>query len=134
MLFLFGWAVFIGEIVPVWIQTLEGIAPGDPGAKESMFASWDMFIPTVILYSLLAIVFWYLYRRLYWIWVLVLAASLGTVLEFFVFRPQESQGPNVAEDPVGALLFFLIIWPILLGVPYGLFQWVSSKMSGYGKR
>lgn len=127
ILVLFVWAVFVGEIVPVWIQTLEGVSADEAGAKESMFESWDMFIPTVVLYILIAVVFWFLYRRLYWLWVLFLAAALGAVLEFALFRPQETSGPDVVQDPLGALLFFVIIWPILLGVPYALFQWFVGR-------
>lgn len=126
ILLLFGWAVFVGEILPVWIQTFEGIPSGAPGAKESMFASWDMFIPTVILYTLLSILFWFLYSKLHWLIVLIGAAVFGTVLEFALFRPQETSGPDVVTDPLGALFFFVIIWPILLGVPYGLYRWVSN--------
>lgn len=134
ILVLFGWAVFVGEIVPVWVQTMEGVSADEVGAKESMFASWDMFIPTVVLYTLIAVVFLFLYRRLHWLWVLLLAATLGTILEFALFRPQETSGPDVVQNPLGALFFFIIIWPILLGVPYALFRWLVGRVSPTGVR
>ena len=43
-------------------------------------------------------------------------------MEFSFMKPQEAGGPNVAENPLGAVIFFVIIWPILLGLPYGIFQ------------
>lgn len=115
-------AVFVGEILPVWIQTLEGTPSNAPGAKKSMFASLGMFVPTAIIYAVLALLFWWLYRKLHWLIIITFAALLGVIMEFSFMRPQEAGGPNVVENPLGALIFFIIIWPILLGLPYGIFQ------------
>jgi len=120
--FLFLWAIFVGEILPVWIQALEGTPSDAPGAKESMFSGLDMFVPTMIIYTILALLFWWLYRKLHWLIIILLAALLGVIMEFSFMRPQEAGGPNVVENPLGALIFFVIIWPILLGLPYGIFQ------------
>lgn len=125
--FLAGLAIFIGEIFPVWLERLTGIGPDAPGTKASLFAGLDMFIPTVILYLVLGTIFWWLYRRWHWLVVAVIAALLGTSLEFVVFKPEEAGGPNVANDPAGALLFFLIIWPVLLVLPYGLYQLIRRR-------
>src|SRR3989304_549746 len=55
--FLLLWAIFVGEILPVWIQALEGTPSDAPGAKESMFSGLDMFVPTMIIYTILALFF-----------------------------------------------------------------------------
>ena len=122
ILLLFLWALFVGEIFPVWMQSIEGISSDTPGVKESMFSSLSMFIPTVIIYTLLSIIFWWFFRKLHWLIVAIIAMILGTAMEFFIFKPQEISGPNLSEDPLCSLIFFLIIWPILLVVPYWLFQ------------
>ena len=122
MVFMFMVAIFLGEILPVWLQGLEGTSANDPGAKQSMFASWSMFIPTVVIYGLLAVLFWWLYRRLHWLYVILIAAALGVLMEFTFMRPEETSGPNVVENPWGALVFFIIIWPLLVVVPYGIFN------------
>ena len=130
ILLLFLWALFVGEIFPVWMQAIEGVSSDAPGAKESMFSSWSMFIPTVIIYTLLSIMFWWLFRKLHWLVVAIIAMTIGTAMEFLLFKPQEASGPNVSEDPLGSLIFFLVIWPILLVVPYWLFRagrWFNTR-------
>lgn len=119
ILFMFLLSMFLGEILPVWLQELP---QNDPGAKKSMFTSWDMFIPTMIIYALLSLLFWWLYRKLHWLYIGLIAAVLGVIMEFTFMRPEESGGPNVVEDPWGALLFFIVIWPILILAPYALFN------------
>lgn len=119
--FLFGWALLIGEILPVCFEQKDCFPEATPpGAKESMFSSLDMLIPTIILYALLSTLFWFLFRKLNWKVIVIIAATLGAAMEFSIFKPQE-EGLNVIENPAGALLFFIIIWPILLVLPYAIF-------------
>ncbi|MBI2588101.1 hypothetical protein HYW31_00070 [Candidatus Berkelbacteria bacterium] len=132
ILFLFLWAVFVGEILPVWMEKLEGTA-GQPGAKESMFSGLRMFIPTVIIYSILGLFFWWLFRKLHWLIIVFIAIILGVAMEFLLFKPQETSGPNVAENPLGALIFFIIIWPILLVLPYLIFRGLSRLKEKFSK-
>ncbi len=93
-----------------------------------MFSSLSMFIPTTVIYLILATIFWFLYKKYSWKIVAVVAIVLGQIMEFFLFKPQEGDGVNVVSDPVGSFLFFLIIWPVLLVLPYFIFRWVISKV------
>ena len=132
VMFLVGWGVLFGEVVPVWLQE----APqGSPGAKESMFASLEMLIPTVIVYVLLALLFWWLFRKAHWVIVICVAAFIGVGMEFLLFRPEEVAGPHVTEDPFAALLLFVIIWPLLLLLPFcvynGCAQFVKSRVQSF---
>lgn len=115
VVFLFGWGVFFGEILPVWTQP---VPAGASGAKESMFASTEMLIPTVVVYTVLATLFWWLFRRVHWLIVLFAAILLGIGMEFLLFRPEETAGPNVTDDPLAALVFFIVVWPLLLVLPF----------------
>ncbi|MBI2010756.1 MAG: hypothetical protein HYS89_00755 [Candidatus Colwellbacteria bacterium] len=123
------WGIFFGEFLPVCLENSFNCFPKTtpPGAKESMFSGLDMFIPTVVIYFILATVFWWLYRKLDWKIVFVIAIVVGQVLEFAFFRPQEGDGVNVVDNPLYSFLFFLIIWPILLVAPYGIFQKFFAK-------
>lgn len=125
ILILLSIAIFIGDIFPVWVDRLEGKNAGTPGVKESMFANPSMFFGTFFFYSLLAVFFWWLYRKLHWLIMFILAVVIGTAMDFLVFKPHETGGPNVAENPPG-VVFFAIVWPILLVAPYGIFQLLSK--------
>jgi hypothetical protein len=118
-LVVFFWGLIVGEILPVSIQ---GMEQGHPGAKQALFADLGNALATLIVYFLLGWIFWFLYRRFHWLLVVIFGALLGAVMEFSFMRPQEEIGPNVVEDPLEALLFFLVIWPILLGTPYALYK------------
>ena len=102
--FLAGLAIFMGEIFPVWMDRLGGKQPGAPGVKESMFVNPGMFFGALFFYAVLATFFWWLYRKINWKIVAVVAVVAGVLLEFFLFKPTEAGGPNVVMNPFGALL------------------------------
>jgi len=110
--------IILGEIIPVAMEP----DPSAAGAKVSIFANWFNFIATVTVYCLLGWLFWWLYKKYHWLIIAGIAAILGAIMEFTFMRPQEANGPNVVENPLSALLFFVIIWPILMLIPYGIFQ------------
>ncbi len=103
--FLVLMGIVLGEIIPVAIEP----DPSAPGAKISIFSDWMNFTATVAVYLLLGWLFWWLYRRYHWVIIVVIAAVLGAIMEFSFMRPEEANGPNVVENPWGALLFFVII-------------------------
>lgn len=113
--------IILGEVIPLLLEP----DPNAPGAKVSMFSDWMNFIATVTVYSLLGWLFWWLYRRFHWLIVAGIAAVLGAAMEFSFMRLQEARGPNVVEDPWGALLFFIVVWPILMVLPHDLFQLIK---------
>lgn len=115
----FFWGIIVGEILPVSLQELE---QGHPGAKQALFADGRNVLPVFIIYFVLGWLFWLLYKKLHWLVVAILAAILGIIMEFSFMRPQEARGPNVVENPLGAILFFVIIWPILLATPYLIYK------------
>lgn len=129
MPFLMVWALLIGEILPVCLENRDCFPQSTPvGGKESMFSGPDMFIPTLMLYGLLSVIFWLLFRAFRWTILIMVAAILGAAMEFLVFKPQET-GVNVVDNPIGSLVFFVIIWPVLLIAPYGIFQFLAKKLS-----
>ncbi|MBI3103303.1 hypothetical protein HYZ05_00005 [Candidatus Daviesbacteria bacterium] len=129
--FIFLWGLLFGEILPVCIENNLNCFPNTtaPGGKESMFSSLSMFIPTIVVYSILATLFWFLYKKLNWKIVAIIAIVLGQAMEFFLFKPQEGNGVNVVTNPTGSFLFFLIIWPILLVLPYFIFHLFYKRIS-----
>ncbi len=128
ILFMAIWAILIGEILPVCLENYDCF-PDEiaVGGKESMFSGFGTFTSTIIVYLILGIIFWFLFNKLDWKIVIVISIISGQLLEFLVFRPQEATEINVVENPISAFLFFLVIWPILLGPPYFIFNWFFKK-------
>jgi len=122
------WAILVGEIIPVCLENLNCFpAKVPPGGKESMFSGPGMLFGTVVFYLALSTSVRLLFKWLNWKIVSVLAILIGIILEFVFFRPQESGGPNVEKDPLGSIIFFAIIWPVLLVAPYGLYKLYLRK-------
>lgn len=88
----FAWGILVGEMVP-------GVG---------------RVVPLI----LLTVVFWILFQRFRWELVVLAAPTVGLVLEMTVISPGEVGLVQLLEDPVRGLMFYVVVWPVMLVVPF----------------
>jgi hypothetical protein len=123
--------IILGEVIPA-CSNPGGCFVEPPNGKHSLFVDY-LFIPITGVYLTLGVFFWFLYRRLNWVIVAVIATALGEAMEFVLFRPQENPGINVVDEPLRAFVSLLFVWPILLVAPYLAFVAIGRVRSAVAR-
>src|SRR3990172_4377392 len=133
ILFLMLGSVFIGEVMPVVIAIFGGVF-GTYGAKEPIIKSWPDFGLILVIYTVLGSLFWFLYRFLNWRIVALFAFVLAFVLERWVYWHPEGEVGVSNTISFGTILQLVIIYFLVLVLPYIIFQKIRSKwvMRGVG--
>lgn len=121
-LYYFVVALFLGEILPVWIQSFGGVDSHTSGAKSAMFENWQADLPKILTYAVIAVAMYYLFKKLYWLYVGLIGVAIGLLVEFLIARPQEANGPNVVANPIGSIPSLVVVWFILILAPYAIFK------------
>jgi len=121
-------SVFSGEVMPVVIAIFGGVF-GTYGAKEPIIKSWPDFGLILVIYTVLGSLFWFLYRFLSWRIVALFAFVLAFILERWVYwHPEGEVGVSNAIS-FGTILQLVIIYFLVLVLPYLIFQKIRSKWS-----
>ncbi len=131
ILFLMLGSVFIGEVMPVVIAIFGGVF-GTYGAKEPIIKSWPDFGLILIIYTVLGLLFWLLYRFLSWRIVALFAFVLAFVLERWVYwHPEGEVGVSNIISFV-TIFQLVIVYFLVLVLPYLIFQKIRSKWTMCG--
>lgn len=131
--FLMLTAVFIGEVMPVVIGIIGGVFD-TYGAKEPIIKTLPDFELILIIYTILGIFFWLLFRYLNWRVVVVFIIILDYILERFVYWQVEGSINLVTAPSIGTFIGFVIAAIIVLILPYAIFQAIRKKWGEKGIR
>ncbi len=124
--FLMLWALLMGEVMPVVIGIFGGVF-GTYGAKEPIIKTLPDFGVVLIIYVLLGFLFWILYRYINWRIVMAFGFVLAFSLERFVYAQVEGSINLINSVSVGTFIEFIIIYFLVLMLPYFIFQRIRSK-------
>jgi len=129
--FLMLTAVFVGEVLPVVIGIFGGMF-GAYGAKEPIIKTWPDFGIVLIIYTVLGSFFWLLYRYISWWIVGLFAFVLAFTLEKWVYSHPEGEIGLTNTMSLGAFVQFVIIYFLVLVLPYLVFQAIRRKWNTRG--
>ncbi|EKD84695.1 MAG: hypothetical protein ACD_38C00171G0005 [uncultured bacterium] len=119
-------SVFIGEVLPLVIAIFGGVF-GTYGAKEPIIKSWPDFGLILVIYTVLGSIFWFLYRLLNWRIVAFFAFVLAFILERWVYWHPEGEVGVSNTISFGTIFQLVIIYFLVLVLPYLIFQKIRSK-------
>jgi Tat protein secretion system quality control protein TatD with DNase activity len=131
--FLFLWSISVGEMFPVCVENFNCFPEVvDPWTKETLVASPERFFSVVIFYLLIAVSFWFLYRKFHWPLVLLIAVAFGLTKEF-LFKSPEPSDLFLTRELFGATAFYTLAWSAMLFLPFLLFKGVSRILGNRRK-
>ncbi len=129
--FLMLLALLIGEVMPVVIGIFGGVF-ATYGAKEPIIKSLPDFGLVLIIYSVYGFLFWLLYRYINWRVVAVFAFVLAFVLEGYVYWQVPGSVNLTNTVSFETIVSFLIVYFLVLIVPYLIFQAIRHKLKKRG--
>lgn len=124
-------ALFIGEVLPVVIGIL-GRVFDTYGAKEPIIKTLPDFGIVLIVYVIFGLLFWILYRFVNWKIVAGFALILAFSLEQWVYQQVEGDVNLTNTVSLGTIVEFLIVYLLVLVLPYWIFQKVKRQWTGRG--